>query len=61
MDTEYLKTHLGHCLSDCLCEISQKRPHDPIEYMAQWLYKHIDNLQHDKQVSVTTIIIHSCL
>lgn len=50
MDSDYLKTHLGKCLSDCLTEVSEKRPLDPIEYIAQWLYKHIDNIKNEKQV-----------
>ncbi|KAK2169909.1 hypothetical protein LSH36_6g14005 [Paralvinella palmiformis] len=49
MDSDYLKTHLGKCLSDCLTEVSEKRPLDPIEYIAQWLYKHIDNIKNEKQ------------
>ena len=43
MDTEYLRTHLGVCLTDCLAEVSEKRPHDPIEFVSQWLYKYIEN------------------
>ena len=51
MDSEYLQTHLGGCLTECLTEVSEKRPLDPIEYMAQWLYKHIQNTQHCAEVT----------
>ena len=51
MDTEYLKKHLGKCLVDCLVEVSEKRPLDPIEYIAQWLHTYIENVKHAEQVS----------
>ncbi len=50
MDSEYLQNHLGGCLVDCLTELSEKRPLDPIEYMAQWLYKHLENVKARQQV-----------
>lgn len=43
MDTAYLKQSLGDCLAKCLSEVSEKRPRDPIEYIAQWLMKHVEN------------------
>lgn len=50
MDTAYLKKTLGDSLSRCLAEVSEKRPRDPIEYIAQWMYKYIENQNFDAQV-----------
>jgi hypothetical protein len=54
MDSEYLKQQVGPCLVDCLAEVAQKRPGDPIEFIAQWLHKHIDNINMKKQVRSNT-------
>lgn len=50
MDTEYLRAHLGVCLTECLAEVCEKRPKDPIEFIAQWLYKYLDNVNYAKEV-----------
>ena len=51
MDSEYLKSRLGNCLVDCLVDVSEKRPGDPIEFIAHWLYKYTDNVGMHNQVS----------
>jgi len=50
MDAEYLRQNIGSCLSECLTEVCMKRPADPIEYIAHWLYKHIDNVNAKNKV-----------
>ena len=56
MDTEYLKAQLGPCLTACLCEVSEKRPMDPIEYMAQWLYKYLENIKEKERVRMSLVL-----
>ena len=60
MDTEYLKVELGTCLTQCLAEVSMKRPQDPIEFIAQWLYKSIENNKYIKQVCLNFVYIFMC-
>lgn len=51
MDAEYLRKNIGSCLSQCLAEVCMKQPADPIEYIAHWLYKHIDNVDAKNKVT----------
>ncbi|XP_071985875.1 DPY30 domain-containing protein 1-like isoform X2 [Engystomops pustulosus] len=50
MDSEYVKRTIGKCLVEGLAEIVEKRPADPIEYLAHFIYKYRSNLnEHEKR------------
>ncbi|XP_046863884.1 DPY30 domain-containing protein 1-like [Xenia sp. Carnegie-2017] len=58
MDSEYLKRHVGKALSEGLAEICLKKPTDPIEYLALWLRKYVENGVYDfKQREESMLLI----
>lgn len=42
-DSQYLGRELGQILVKAISEVAEKRPWDPIEYLAQLLYKLSEN------------------
>lgn len=51
LESQYIYKHLGKILPKCLAEVIEKRPKDPIEYMAHWIYKWRENEIRAKQVT----------
>ena len=50
-ESGYLAGSVGKALQVALAEVAEKRPPDPIEYLATCLYKHSSNIQRAQEVS----------
>ena len=55
MDAEYLRTALGEKLVKCLVEVVERKPADPIEYIAMWLHKSVALDEYKKKVCSATL------
>ena len=53
VDGKYVAEHMGMALTMALADIAERRPLDPIEYLAQWLYKYQETMEHNKKVIIT--------
>ena len=49
-DSEYLARALGGALKQALAEICERKPWDPIEYLAHWLKNHSANADYERRV-----------
>ncbi|NWY68342.1 DYDC2 protein, partial [Erithacus rubecula] len=49
MESQYLKQCLGNCLKKGLAEVVERRPADPIEYLAHWIYNYRRSLDEEEK------------
>ena len=58
MDSEYLKQQVGGALAAGLSEVCQKKPVDPIDYLAKWLKKYVQNVHEQEKVYLYTLFYY---
>jgi hypothetical protein len=58
MDAAYLKATVGPALADALARVSVAHPDDPIDFIAQYLYKVNANAEDGKKVRENSAIIY---
>ena len=58
VDGKYVAEHMGMALTMALADIAERRPLDPIEYLAQWLYKYQETMEHNKKVFIPGLLIN---
>ena len=58
VDGKYVAEHMGTALTLALAEIAERRPADPVEYLANWLYKYQETMDYNKKVSYLSYHIY---
>lgn len=49
MDADYLQQLMGPVLKKALAEVVERRPHDPVEFLAQLLYKYREDQNYNQR------------
>ncbi|XP_039196653.1 nucleolar transcription factor 1-like isoform X1 [Crotalus tigris] len=49
MDAKYFKENLGTCLAEGLAEVANRRPVDPIHFLASWIYNYNENRKREEK------------
>ena len=49
-EAQYVASTVGPVLTKAMAEIVLKKPMDPVEYLANYLYKHVDNMKRREEV-----------
>ena len=50
IEAQYVAQTVGPALAKGLAEVLEMRPADPVEYLAHYLYKYIDNRKNQNKV-----------
>ena len=51
-EAQYVASTVGPALAKAMAEVVLKKPIDPVEYLANYLYKHVANLKQREAVCI---------